>query len=160
MLDAALRKHHWNFATGRASLTPSATPPAFGWSTQYPLPDDWLKIREFNGMAVNTEGMTLWEGQMISAYVIEGRFLLTNYSQAFIVYTRRVTNPTLWDSLFYQFMQTLMASELASAIPKDTKKSSDLLEQAMMVWYPAALAADGQEGTVFPTTSDSLTWGR
>jgi len=158
--DSLLRMHHWNFATGRAHLSASVTPPLFEFSLAYPLPSDFLKMREYNGAPINPTGLTLWEGQWAQRYTIEGQELLTNDTDVYIVYTKRVTDPNIWDALFYQVCAGWLASKLANAIPKDAKKSAELLRGAMGLMLPAALAADGQEGTVLPFVSDSLTRGR
>ena len=157
--DALLRMHHWNFATGRALLNPSVDAPLFEYSFAYPLPADYLKMREFNGTPVTADHVT-WEGRWTSRYVVESGSLLTNDSPVYILYTKRVIDPNIFDALFYQLLMTWMASKLANAIPKDNKKAGDLLSMAMNLLLPAALATDRQEGTVVPLISDSLTWGR
>ena len=152
--DALLRMHHWNFATGRAALSASTTAPLFEFTYAYPLPEECLKVREYNGVPVT------YAGQYPSRYTVEGRSILTNDTTVLIVYTARVTDLTRWDALAYQVLMTWLASKLAQAIPKDQKKSAELLQVAMNMLLPSALAADGQEGTVQALISDSLTWGR
>lgn len=158
--DALLRMHHWNFATGRALLSASVTAPLFEYTFDYPLPADYLKMREYNSVPVNSGNYIWWEGQWVSRYVIEGLSLLSNDTPVYILYTKRVIDPNIYDALFYQTLTTWMASKLANAIPKDHKKASDLLSMAMNLLLPSAVSVDGQEGTVVPLVSDSLTWGR
>jgi len=150
--DALLRMHHWNFATGRALLSASPTAPLFEYTFAYPLPADFLKMREFNGVVTDE----VWPGR----YTIEEKSLLTNDTPVYITYTKRVVDPNIFDALFYQVLTTWMASKLANAIPKDHKKAGDLLSMAMNLLLPSALAVDGQEGTVVSLVSDSLTRGR
>jgi len=152
--------HHWNFATGRALLSASVTAPLFEYTFDYPLPADYLKMREYNSVPVNSGNYIWWEGQWVSRYVIEGLSLLSNDTPVYILYTKRVIDPNIYDALFYQVLTTWMASKLANAIPKDHKKASDLLSMAMNLLLPSAVSIDGQEGTVVPLVSDSLTWGR
>lgn len=142
--DAAIRAHHWNFAMARATLAASATPPPFEFTYAYPLPSDWLKIVQYNGKTNTTE------------YRVEGRDVLTDDATVQIVYLRRITNPDVWDALFYQMMSTWLASKFANAIAKDTKKAESLLNQALSVLLPFATAIDGQEGSVEPMTVDDL----
>lgn len=160
LLDATLRMAHWNFAVGRANLSPSVTPPLFEWAYAYPLPADNLKLREYNGGTVNASGLVLWDGRWLRLYVIESGKLLSNEATPSIVYTRRETDPNMWAGDFYQYIMYHLGSYLANAIPKDTKKAESLLGIAMKTWLPWALAADGQEGTVVPMQVDDLTWGR
>lgn len=160
--DALLRMHHWNFAAGRAQLNALVTAPLFGYTFEYPLPPDFLKMREFNGVVVHpSDSVWWWDGfQWISRYVIEERSLLTNDSPVYILYTKKVVDPNFYDAMFYQVLTTWLASKLAMAIAKDHKKSRDLLETAMNLLLPSAVALDGQEGSIVPLVSDSLTWGR
>lgn len=161
LLDATLRMNHWKFAEGRAVLSVLQTPPLFGFSNSFALPADWLKMREFNGMALAI-GMTrpeFWYHGMC-VYKISGRNLLSHYGQAYILYTRRVSDPAQWDGLFYKYIQYLLASELAIAIPRDQKMSSGHLEKAQALWMPLATQVDGQEESAQPFQVDDLTWGR
>ena len=158
--DALLRMHHWNFATGRALLNASSTAPLFEYTFAYPLPADFLKMREYNSTPVASDNSIWWEGQWLSRFVIESGSLLANDTPVYILYTKKVIDANVFDALFYQVLMTWMASKLANAIPKDHKKASDLLSMAMNLLLPSALAVDGQEGTIRPLISDSLTWGR
>lgn len=163
--DALLRMAHWNFATGRAALVLNVEVPLFEFQFSYKLPDDWLKMRLYNGGPVNTTGLTWsydtgWPSQWWARYVIEDKNLLSNDSPALIVYTKRVVDCAQWDSLFYQTCVTWLAGKLADAIPKDSKKSAMLIQEAVNLHLPMALAADGQEGTVVPFVTDELTRGR
>lgn len=158
--DSLLRSHHWNFAMKRAELAQDATPPLFEFAFSYTLPADFLKIVEYNGASLDTSTLALFDSQEASRYRIEGRKLLTNDGEVKIVYLYRVTDPNIWDALFYQVVAGWLASKFASAIAKDHQKSRSLLQEALTILLPIAMAVDGQEGTIFPMMSDSLTWGR
>lgn len=161
--DALIRGHHWNWAMTRVELSPDAVPPITEFMFSYTLPSDCLKVVEFAGADLDTSVLVpLWDSRTTSyfQYKIEGRQLLTNYGTAFIVYIARVTNPDLWDPLFYQVVSTWLASKLASAITKDDRKAAELLKEAYNVLLPLAMAVDGQEGSVVPNVSHALTWGR
>lgn len=159
--DALIRSHHWNWAMTRVELAQDATPPVTEFAFSYTLPADCLKVVEFAGADLDTStSIPLFDSHGAFQYKIEGRKLLTNYGTALVVYLARVTNPDAWDPLFYQVVATWLASKLASAITKDDRKSSELLNKAVSVLMPLAMAVDGQEGSVQPMISDSLTWGR
>ena len=155
-----LRSHHWNFAEGRAELAQEATPPLFEFAFSYQLPADLLKLKEYNGATTNIIVdselflmTTLW-------YKIEGRKILTNDGVVKIVYVKDVTDPNLWDGLFYQAAMAWLASDLAGAIAKDDKKSASLKGEAVNILLPVAMAIDGQENPVAPFVVDNLLWGR
>lgn len=158
--DSVLRSHHWNFAMKRVELAQDATAPAFEFAFAYTLPPDCLKVVEYNGANLDTSSLSLFEAAAADRYKIEQRKLLTNDGSVKIVYIQRVTDPNLWDSLFYQMLSTWLASKLAMPISKDVRMSSGLLDQVIKLMLPLATAVDGQEGSVEPYRSDSLTRGR
>jgi len=145
-------------------LAQDTVAPLFGFAFAYTLPPDILKVTDYGGTNPSTTAVALsvltGEIQNRVFYKIEGRKLLSNDGKAFIQYIRRVTNPDEWDPLFYQVVTTQLASKLALAITKDPKKAAQLLEMAVTVLLPQALAVDGQEGSVEPFVVDDLTWGR
>ncbi len=154
LLDSLIRAHHWNWALKRIELAQDATAPLFGYAYSYTLPSDCLKVVEFNG--ANTSTTTL---PLNIFFKIEGRALLTNDGTVKIGYLSRVTDPNIWDGLFYQAIAAWLASKLASAITKDTRKGMELLAEAQSI-FSEATSVDGQEGTVQPIITDDLTWGR
>lgn len=156
---ALLRSNFWNFAEARSALIASETSPAFEWAYAYPLPPDFLRVKEYNGNLINLSSVavdpsywTTWAGR----YKIEGTQLLSNESEVKLLYIKDVDNPLLWDSLFYQVMECLLASKLADAIKHDAAKAQALRAEALTLWNPLALAVDGQEGTVIPYTATDL----
>ncbi len=155
---AALRLHHWNFATTRAALVQDTAPP-FEFAFAYTLPTDYIKLTEYNGASLDTTNTTTL-ALILQRFKIESRRLLTNDGEVKIVYIWDVTDPNLWDPLFYQFMAGWLSSKLVSAIAKDDGKARSALQNAFNVLLPMALAADGQEGTITTLQSDELTWGR
>lgn len=162
LLDSILRSHHWNFALKRMSLAQDVTAPVYEYNYAYTLPSDLLKLVAYAG--ANTSSSVMWwvDGVRVSPlpYKVEGRKLYSNEGTVWIQYISRVTNPSEWDALFYQVVATWLASKLAMAITKDARKSGTLLQQAVTVLLPMALAVDGQEGSTEPFITDDLLWGR
>jgi hypothetical protein len=153
---AMIRSHHWNFAMARKVLAYEPFPPAFGYTYSYPLPAELIKIIEFNGNLTTYNPDVLQLFPLMSEYKIEGRKLLTNDAEVRIVYLQDVTNPDLWDPLFYQAGTAWLASKLAAAIQKSEKMAEQKLQEAMRVLLPMAMAVDGQENTELPSTIDTL----
>ncbi len=158
--DDLLRAAHWRFATARVELVQDVAKPLFEFAFQYSLPPDFLKIREYNGASLDTTNLALFERATVRRYEIEGRKLVTNDAEAKIVFTQRITDPNIFDSLFYQTLTTWLASKLSNAITKDTNRSLALLTKAIQVLLPMALNVDGQEGSVEPYVADELQRGR
>lgn len=162
--DGLLRGYKWNFALTRVQLA-QQTGPLFDYAYRYALPADCLRVWEYNGAGVTVSGTPISysdypTSRYLPLYKIEGRSLLSNDSQAYIVYGRRVLNPAEWDPLFYQVVATWLAGKLASAIPKMDSKAAQLIQYASTTLLSLALAADGQEGSSEPIQQDTLTWGR
>jgi len=160
LLDSLLRSHHWNFAMKRVELPQDGTTPPFEYAFSYTLPADYLKVVVYSGSNPDTTTIVLLETVQEFKWKIEGRKLLTNDGQVFIVYVARITDPNIWDGIFYQLISTWLASKLASAITKDTKKARELLAIAVDVLNPLATAVDGQEGSTDTFQTPELLLGR
>jgi len=132
--DAVLRDYPWSCATGRALLAKQTEAPAWGAVNQYKrLPDD-LKVR-----ALNVDKYTKWR--------VEGRSIVTNAEAPLgVLYTRRVTDPTIYDALLVDALQHKLTSALAIPL---TQKSSfrTAAENAYERAKIAAEAVDGQEAS-------------
>jgi hypothetical protein len=159
---ATQRMANWKFNGARLQLTLDSTAPAFGMAYSFSLPSTLLKLRVYNGIQLNiafVDDPTLWQFQG-GSWRIEGRRLYANDAAVFIEYNQDVSNPDLWDALYYEMLAAWLASKLSLAISKDTSLAKSLLEQAMGTWMPMALAVDGQEQSVPIYQSDNLVWGR
>lgn len=119
MRDFALRDHHWNFATRRVVLANAGTPPT-NWAFKYTYPSDCLKARFIVHQGIRTPR----NDQRIAFEIgSEGsqRVIYTDQPQAELVYTARITDPTLFDPIFESALSYLIASEVA--MPLTVKES-------------------------------------
>lgn len=149
--DGLLRTADWNFASQRVELAQEATAPVFEFAYSYALPGDYLRVREYYGGSPSSgdgTDLALLEARRLLKWKVEGKKILTNDGEVFIRYTARITNPDIWDPIFYQCVSAWLASKLANAITKDHKKATALLQQAVDILLPLAAAVDGQEGSV------------
>ena len=136
--DEVLRAHRWNFAQKRAGNIAQLTVPAFGWAASYLLPDDCLRVCEFNG----TE-----EGQIIgNEYIIEGRAILTNATTVNIVYISREEDVSKYDSIFINALALKLAAALTENIRGTSEKSGDLMAAYERITSPLARRVDANEG--------------
>lgn len=161
LLDAELTAVHWKFAKKRQELAQDAIAPIFEFAYGYTLPaDPWcLKVIEYNGANLDTSNLSLFEATTVFRFKIEGRSLLTNDGSVKIVFLARIEDPNQWSGMFYQGLAAKLASKLALAIPKDSKKAKDLWDLGDSILSQAA-AIDGQQGSVEPMRADDLIWGR
>lgn len=153
---------NWSFAETRLQLNLDATAPLFGFTYAYALPPTIVKFKTYNGIEVNVLMAVDWQEWRFfqPSWKIEGKFLFSNDASAFIEYVRDSENPSEWPPLFYNCMQAWLGSHLAQAIRHDDKKAQELLNEAVGMWQPLALAVDGQNAAVQAYVSDDLTWGR
>ena len=96
--DDLLRAHPWNFAKKRASLREDHTGPAFEWAKQFCLPTDYLRCLKMQDDA---------------KYTIEGDLLLTNESEANILYISKITDTTKFEANFDELLALYLAYELS-----------------------------------------------
>src|SRR5712691_289052 len=96
-----LRSHHWKFAETRTELARDAGSPAFEFAFSYTLPEDLLKLVEYNGVnmveittaIISDFAINIW---ITGFFKIEGRKLLTNDGQVKVMYVRDVPDPSQW----------------------------------------------------------------
>lgn len=129
--DQVLRDHPWNFAVKRAVLAPTSDTPAWGFTHQFALPADNLRVLEIRDMST-------------ADYQIESGYILANDDALYVRYTRRVTDPNQFDALFVDTVAVRLAFELCEAITQSNTKKADLWNE-----YDDSLTrakkADGQE---------------
>jgi hypothetical protein len=130
--DEVLRSHPWRFAIKRATLSASATAPEFGYDYQYPLPVKCLRVLE-----------TEYSEQ---EWVVEGRFLVTNETEIKIRYIEKVTDPSLWDSMFTESLAWRLAQSLAYPLVQ-SNAAVESMERGFDKSIKFARSISGQEGT-------------
>lgn len=136
--DALLRSHPWDFATVRVELSRDSEQPAFGWQYQFPLPDDFLRLKTFNEVDSDL---------CRSSFDIESGVLLTNSTSALVSYVQRIKDPSRFDSLFAD----VFAHQLAAAVCIDITGNESLSRE---------LSKDAQRKLKGARFVDSSTGGR
>lgn len=124
--DFLLRAYNWSFAMKRASLSALVTTPTWGYSVEYQLPTDCMRVVQVNDY---------WDGHGLQEYLngpdeemyrIEGKKILTNIGAPLkIRYIRQVTNTGEFDSAFNEVLACDLAFNTAEALTQsNTKKDS------------------------------------
>ena len=106
--DAEISRYSWNFARDRVMLPLSNDTPAFGWTYQYQLPSDCLRVLEAGPWpAVLMDDYIAAENR---AWLVEGRNLLTNQGPPLnLVFLRRVEDPTFYPPAFVEVLAAKLA---------------------------------------------------
>lgn len=131
--DGLLRKHFWNCAIKRALLSKLTTAPAFGYSAQFQLPADFLRIYEV--------GMP---GSAVEDFQIEGRMILANADALPLRYVFRNTNEETWDASLVHVATLTMAAILAYPVTQSASLR-DAMQQDALRALREAKATDAQE---------------
>lgn len=147
--DAILRSHTWNFAINRATLAKLSSAPAFEYAFQYALPTDPFCLRvlkmEFEDYEFKIENLA---GQ--------GRVLLTNEGEANIIYIARVTDPSLFDSMFVDVLTAKLAVDLAYPVTNSTTLQAQM-QKLFERKLSDARSLDSTEGTTDSLISNVFT---
>ncbi len=130
--DDLLREHPWNCTIKRALLAPDATPPAFGYTNQFQLPADCLRVLEAGTAGVQID------------YLVEGRSVLANATSLELryVYLNEVENT--WDVKLVALLTVAMAAAMAYPITQSAAMQAGM-EQKLAMAKKVARAIDGQE---------------
>jgi hypothetical protein len=127
--DYLLRTYNWSFAMKRASLSALVTTPISGYTTEYQLPSDCLRVVQVSdhwdipGMA---DYLNSPDEEM---YRIEGKKILTNLGAPLpIRYIRQVTNTGDFDSAFVETFASDLAFTVAEALTQSNSKKESARE--------------------------------
>ena len=130
-VDATLRAYNWNCAMARATLAQDSSTPTWGYSYQYPLPNDCLRVLQLERLDLK--------------FKVEGRKLLTNESSANILYIKRIGAGEM-DPLLVDAVAARLAAELAYAL-SNNRSLAELMLKVYEQKKAEAGCIDAQEGT-------------
>jgi len=119
---ALLRSHVWNFAKARAVLPAMAQSPAFGYTTQYQLPSDCLRVVRV-GQYPQPLGTTAY-------YSIEqGRILINHTGALPVQYVQMVKDASRFDALFVDVLAARLALDACEKLTQSNTKRQILREE-------------------------------
>lgn len=140
-----LRSYTWNFARKRIILAADSSTPAFGYTAQFTLPSDCVRV-----LYVSTDLTTDTETVMDTVYysVENGKILVTDaygdLTQLRIVYIYDIQDVSKFDPMFTD----LLASEIAVNVAYKVAESNTVIERVLSVHkdrLAEAKAVIGQE---------------
>lgn len=147
--DTLLRMHLWNFAMKRTQLASEQAAPAFGFSYSYPLPSDFIRVKQLD--------------ESDDPYKIEAGKLLTDASTVKLIYVSRIEDVAQFDPLFTEALVLLLAINLSYILIGSNGREASLKEELNKTLF-LAKQVDGQDDT--PDQLDasyflrSKYWGR
>lgn len=140
--DALLRRHPWNFATRRATLSADPDAPPGSFSTGYALPADCLRVRAVTGAA--EDDWAVEDGAADRSPAPSTSYLYTDITAPEIVYTRLVAEVARWDALFLEIF-TLELAAAAGATFGQSRAESEAFSARAAAKLAAARRIDERE---------------
>jgi hypothetical protein len=128
--DAELRARAWSFSMKRVQLAAEVDTPVFGYSFQYPLPSDCLRIWMVGDYFFSGPELADYNNGNTAPYTVEGRKILTNRSDSSGVspgplrlrYLAAIDDTNQWDACFVEAFACRLAAELAEPLTQSTTR--------------------------------------
>lgn len=140
---SVIRAHPWNATTKRhGPMAPLAEAPAYGYSHQFELPPDCIRVFETD----------LGKDY---PFKVEGRRLLIDSDTVSIRYAFDEEDPVQWDALLVEAVTAKLAAEAAIPVTANVRLAEQMWALFASKMREAA-GTDGQEGTPDSVTSDVL----
>jgi len=146
--DAELRRSRWKFSLKRAQLVALVDSPDWGFTTQYPLPSDFMSLVQVNEIYVRPLS------KQRGPWSLEGGLLLTDLPAPLkIRYVSQITNTGLFDPLFVEALACKLAMEAGETLTQSETKRARAADE-----YKFALS-EAQRQDAIETTPDEMPWG-
>lgn len=166
--------NNWNFARKTLPLTllktvalppgtwSAATSPAPPWKNEFALPNDFIRAMYLTNNTPKADA-SAYIGEparfVIATDVITGSaqqtVLLTDQTAANLVYTARISDPTLWPAYFERFVVASIAQSMYHSLTGD-KELLKYLEQSALNYFSAAETINRAEGYAIADTTPEL----
>lgn len=140
LLDHCLQQAKWSFATTRQTLAASAETNLTQYEYMYQLPVDPYCIKPICFIDSNYEEVD----RELYPWVIEGRYLYSDYESAILKYIGRVTDPTKLDSTFVMYFAAFIAKEIAVRVAGDESIALKMEAKAAQ-FYREAFGGDAED---------------
>lgn len=159
VVDAELRRNVWNFAVARTSLAALAAAPAWGFTYQFQLPSDYLRLVQV-GEHYIIPNMTDYRSMPELPYQVESssdgtKVIVTDFTAPLkIRYVKRITDTQQFDPLFVEALASRLAYEACEAITQSSTKKAEAWEDYKAALREAKLV-DAIENPPEPLADDS-----
>lgn len=121
--DRLLRRYNWRFAMVRTALAALATTPEWGYTYEYSLPSDCLRVEQVGEQLYGDYSTGSALSEQTELYAIEGNKILTDLSAPLSIrYVSRITDTSKYDASFSDAFSFLLAIEGCEAITQNSNK--------------------------------------
>lgn len=172
--DAVLEEREWTFAVRRISLSPLVLEPVYGYTSQFLLPPDVIRILNvpdtrfgdstLTGTGLGSEHEGPDQQPQLSTFRVEsleettatGKVILANVESLFLRVIWRVTNIQLYSPMFVQSVAARIAADLAIPLTQNRAMQKDMWQLYNMK-LDRASAMDGIQGKMELKRSNAIT---
>ena len=112
--DAVFRSHPWNCLQKRVELAKDTATPAWGFTAQFTLPADCLRLLRILDFDSN--------------YKVEGRKILSNTSTMKILYISRITDPNEYDELLRETLSAALGADIAYGVTSSNPVAQNMYQ--------------------------------
>ena len=149
--DEVLRAHPWNFAINRRELAQVATDPISGFTRQYQIPVDILRVL---WVSDGTVADTPYHSNRVAIHpwAREGDRILCEVSPCKIVGIKQVTDVSKFGANFVEVLAMRLAADIAYAVTQSSTMQQSMF-QAYEQFLRTARSFDAQEGSVQQVTA-------
>lgn len=139
--DSVLRSHPWNCAIKRVALASDTAVPAWGFTKQYTIPNDCLRVLQIQNYNHD--------------YKIEGRKIVSDDTSINLIYVASITDPNEMDILLRETISAALAADIAYGVTANATFSREMAARYEMKIKEARFV-DSTEGyntdpTIGPT---------
>ena len=112
--DSLFRSHLWNCLTKRVELAKDTETPSWGFSYQFTLPADCLRVVTILNYDYD--------------YKVEGRKILANHGTVKIQYVARIDDANQYDELLRETISAALAADIAYAVTSSNPTAANMYE--------------------------------
>ena len=112
--DSLFRSHPWNCLQKRIQLASDTATPAWGFSYQFTLPADCLRVLRIEDYDYD--------------YKIEGRKIVSNVSTMRILYIARIEDPNEYDEILRETLSAALGADIAYAITSSNPVAQNMYQ--------------------------------
>lgn len=121
--DKVLGEREWTFAIARRQLAKTTSGPAFGPPNQYQIPSDCIRVLRCYDDASYQHPME----NNTAVWYKESDKIITDVTQIWCQYIRRVEDPNLFTAGFIEAVATYIAHKIAIPLTSNKNLSNELL---------------------------------
>jgi len=151
-----LAAYDWSFARVTENLAAHGDDPTVLWTYRYVYPATCVKARFIENPQGKEENPVPY---MIEQSTDGTKSILTDITDAKLIFTKLVTAPDLYTTFFIELLATLLGSHIAFALTGKTKLAQLLTAESVRM-FTVAPAFDAQEKQDGPLRDGSAIRGR